>query len=122
MSNRLAQKKMIPSTLSAAYAMVPKKAVTLMTGAVSGPSAFLAGIHAYGFGTMGIIGSSKAAAMMSASAIASGGGVSAGSMVAVLQSVGAAGLGFTGVGVAAAAGAVTAYGIYALGSYIYSKL
>eukprot|EP00742_Colponemidia_sp_Colp-10_P009914 GILJ01010850.1.p2 GENE.GILJ01010850.1~~GILJ01010850.1.p2 ORF type:complete len:142 (-),score=23.48 GILJ01010850.1:130-555(-) len=141
MSNSLAQKKMVgvkeglsriggvkvvvdqaSTALSAVCAMVPKQAVTVVTGAVSGPSALIAGVHAYGFGTMGIVGASKAAAMMSASAIASGGGVSAGSTVAVLQSIGAAGLGFTGVGIAAAVGAVTAYGVYAVGTYIYSKL
>ncbi|EAW81560.1 interferon alpha inducible protein 27 like 2 [Homo sapiens] len=45
-----------------------------------------------GFTGAGIAASSIAAKMMSAAAIANGGGVSAGSLVATLQSVGAAGL------------------------------
>ncbi|KAK2104675.1 hypothetical protein P7K49_018531 [Saguinus oedipus] len=45
-----------------------------------------------GFTGAGIAASSIAAKMMSAAAIANGGGISAGSLVATLQSVGAAGL------------------------------
>ncbi|KAM7083467.1 interferon alpha-inducible protein 27, mitochondrial-like isoform 1-T1 [Ciconia maguari] len=50
-----------------------------------------AGICALGFTTAGIAAGSVAAKMMSAAAIANGGGVAAGSTVAVLQSIGAAG-------------------------------
>ncbi|XP_052554635.1 interferon alpha-inducible protein 27-like protein 2 [Tympanuchus pallidicinctus] len=49
-------------------------------------------ISSLGFTTAGITAGSIGAKMMSAAAIANGGGVAAGSIVAVLQSVGAAGL------------------------------
>ncbi|XP_070370336.1 interferon alpha-inducible protein 27-like protein 2B isoform X1 [Equus asinus] len=49
-------------------------------------------LGAMGFTGAGITASSLAAKMMSAAAIANGGGVAAGSLVATLQSVGAAGL------------------------------
>ncbi|NWX06832.1 IFI27 protein, partial [Caloenas nicobarica] len=49
-------------------------------------------IGALGFTSAGITAGSLAAKMMSAAAIANGGGVAAGSTVAVLQSIGAAGL------------------------------
>ncbi|XP_048824705.1 interferon alpha-inducible protein 27-like protein 2 [Lagopus muta] len=49
-------------------------------------------VSTLGFTTAGITAGSIAAKMMSAAAIANGGGVAAGSIVAVLQSVGAAGL------------------------------
>ncbi|XP_073923337.1 interferon alpha-inducible protein 27-like protein 2 isoform X1 [Castor canadensis] len=49
-------------------------------------------LGAVGFTGAGIAASSIAAKMMSAAAIANGGGVAAGSLVATLQSVGAAGL------------------------------
>uniref|UniRef100_A0A8C8VVD7 Interferon alpha-inducible protein 27-like protein 2A n=1 Tax=Peromyscus maniculatus bairdii TaxID=230844 RepID=A0A8C8VVD7_PERMB len=49
-------------------------------------------LSAVGFTSTGIAASSLAAKMMSLSAIANGGGVAAGSLVATLQSVGAAGL------------------------------
>ncbi|XP_068924011.1 interferon alpha-inducible protein 27-like protein 2 [Petaurus breviceps papuanus] len=45
-----------------------------------------------GFTKAGIAGGSMAAKMMSAAAVANGGGVASGSLVAVLQSVGAGGL------------------------------
>ncbi|KAJ0008866.1 hypothetical protein NQD34_016280, partial [Periophthalmus magnuspinnatus] len=45
-------------------------------------------LGAVGFGSAGILAGSVAAKMMSAAAIANGGGVAAGSTVAVLQSVG----------------------------------
>uniref|UniRef100_A0A8C3J283 Uncharacterized protein n=1 Tax=Calidris pygmaea TaxID=425635 RepID=A0A8C3J283_9CHAR len=49
-------------------------------------------IGAMGFTATGIAAGSVAAKMMSAAAIANGGGVAAGSAVAVLQSIGAAGV------------------------------
>ncbi|XP_061216581.1 interferon alpha-inducible protein 27-like protein 2A [Neopsephotus bourkii] len=49
-------------------------------------------VGALGFTPAGIAAGSIAAKMMSAAAIANGGGVAAGSTVAVLQSIGAAGL------------------------------
>nr|XP_018865268.2 interferon alpha-inducible protein 27-like protein 1 isoform X5 [Gorilla gorilla gorilla] len=52
-------------------------------------------LSAMGFTSVGIATSSIAAKMMSTAAIANGGGVAAGSLVAILQSVGAAGLSVT---------------------------
>ncbi|XP_045144074.1 interferon alpha-inducible protein 27-like protein 2A [Echinops telfairi] len=49
-------------------------------------------LGAVGFTSAGIAASSIAAKMMSAAAVANGGGVAAGTLVATLQSVGAAGL------------------------------
>ncbi|XP_053458320.1 interferon alpha-inducible protein 27, mitochondrial [Nycticebus coucang] len=49
-------------------------------------------LSAIGFTKAGIAASSIAAKMMSTAAIANGGGVSAGSLVAILQSLGATGL------------------------------
>nr|CAE00395.1 TPA: putative ISG12(1) protein [Ictalurus punctatus] len=49
-------------------------------------------ISAAGFTTGGIAAGSVASSMMSSAAIANGGGVASGSMVAILQSFGAAGL------------------------------
>ncbi|SPQ95141.1 unnamed protein product (mitochondrion) [Plasmodiophora brassicae] len=77
-------------------------------GAASGPAAAMAVINALGYTAAGIASESAAAAAMSAAAIANGGGVAAGSTVAVLQSVGAAGLGASGCAIASAAGAVVA--------------
>ncbi|XP_072034694.1 uncharacterized protein [Amphiura filiformis] len=63
-------------------------------------------LPAMGFAAGGIVGGSMAAGMMSASAVASGGGVAAGSAVAICQSIGAAGLAATTyLGAGAAAGA-----------------
>ncbi|KAG7226223.1 hypothetical protein INR49_002962 [Caranx melampygus] len=59
-------------------------------------------LGAIGFTSAGIAASSYAASMMSAAAIANGGGVAAGSLVAVLQSAGAAGL--SGIATTAVAG------------------
>ncbi|XP_055217342.2 interferon alpha-inducible protein 27-like protein 1 isoform X2 [Gorilla gorilla gorilla] len=52
-------------------------------------------LSAMGFTSVGIAASSIAAKMMSTAAIANGGGVAAGSLVAILQSVGAAELSVT---------------------------
>ncbi|CAL1574954.1 unnamed protein product [Knipowitschia caucasica] len=49
-------------------------------------------LGAVGFGSVGIVAGSYAAQMMSTAAIANGGGVAAGSAVAVLQSVAMGGL------------------------------
>ncbi|NXO53298.1 I27L1 protein, partial [Aramus guarauna] len=49
------------------------------------------GIYALGFTATGIVAGSVASKMMSVAAIANNGGVAAGSPVAVLQSIGAAG-------------------------------
>ncbi|XP_065713277.1 uncharacterized protein [Patagioenas fasciata] len=65
-------------------------------GAAVGAGLLLVGIPlaigALGFTSAGIAAGSVAAKMMSAAAIANGGGVAAGSTVAVLQSIGAAGM------------------------------
>lgn len=63
-------------------------------------------LPAIGFTAAGITAGSWAATMMSYSAVAAGGGVPAGGVVAVLQSAGAAGLGVGGNLGAAAAGYV----------------
>ena len=62
-----------------------------------------------GFSKVGIVAGKTAAGMMSAAAIANGGGVAAGGLVAVLQSVGAAGIGTTGYAVSAGIGAASGY-------------
>ncbi|CAK6431755.1 unnamed protein product [Pipistrellus nathusii] len=64
--------------------MIKKAAAAVVGGALA--------VGAAGFTGAGIAASSLAAKMMSAAAIAHGGGVPAGSLVAVLQSAGAAGL------------------------------
>ncbi|XP_076153556.1 interferon alpha-inducible protein 27-like protein 1 [Alosa pseudoharengus] len=51
-----------------------------------------AALSAIGFGSAGIAAGSTAAGMMSGAAVTNGGGVAAGSLVAALQSAGAAGL------------------------------
>ncbi|XP_064078905.1 uncharacterized protein LOC135196208 isoform X4 [Macrobrachium nipponense] len=72
-------------------------------------------LTAVGFTSTGIAASSFATSMMSSAAIANGGGVAAGSLVAVLQSAGAAGISATATGALGAAGAGigggTAFGI-----------
>lgn len=61
-------------------------------------------VGAIGFTSTGIAGGSMAASMMSSAAIANGGGVATGSLVAICQSIGAAGLAATTKGIAVAAG------------------
>eukprot|EP00549_Striatella_unipunctata_P012758 CAMPEP_0118725372 /NCGR_PEP_ID=MMETSP0800-20121206/33104_1 /TAXON_ID=210618 ORGANISM="Striatella unipunctata, Strain CCMP2910" /NCGR_SAMPLE_ID=MMETSP0800 /ASSEMBLY_ACC=CAM_ASM_000638 /LENGTH=207 /DNA_ID=CAMNT_0006634065 /DNA_START=136 /DNA_END=759 /DNA_ORIENTATION=- len=73
--------------------------------AVIAPFGVMGVIGAMGFGAEGIVAGSVAAGMMSAEAVAVGGGVAAGGLVATLQSVGAAGLGVAGVAAAAGTGA-----------------
>ncbi|XP_016001001.1 interferon alpha-inducible protein 27-like protein 2 isoform X2 [Rousettus aegyptiacus] len=69
-----------------------KRAAAAVIGGVVAVGAVPAVLGAAGFTSAGIAASSLAAKMMSAAAIANGGGVAAGSLVATLQSVGAAGL------------------------------
>ncbi|XP_041452631.1 interferon alpha-inducible protein 27-like protein 2A [Lytechinus variegatus] len=61
-----------------------------------------------GFTASGISAGSSAAGMMSSAAIASGGGVASGSIVAVCQSIGAAGVSSVTTAVAGAVGGVAA--------------
>ncbi|KAJ8245202.1 hypothetical protein COCON_G00235840 [Conger conger] len=86
----------------------------LAVGALVGAGTVTVGVPlvvgALGFTTAGIAGGTIASSMMSAAAIANGGGVAAGTAVAALQSLGAAGVS-TAVsaaasGVAAAIGAI----------------
>ncbi|XP_067329807.1 interferon alpha-inducible protein 27-like protein 2A [Anolis sagrei] len=63
-------------------------------------------LGAVGYTATGIAVGSLAAKMMSAAAIANGGGVAAGSTVAVLQSVGAAGLSTATTAAVTAGGAI----------------
>jgi hypothetical protein len=81
--------------------------VTAAAAAVLGPYAVVSAVGAMGFTAGGIAAGSTASWMMSLGANAAGGGVVAGGLVATLQSIGAAGLGFTGTAVSAGAGAVT---------------
>ncbi|XP_054423067.1 interferon alpha-inducible protein 27-like protein 2 [Pteronotus mesoamericanus] len=69
-----------------------KMAVLAATGGVVAVGAVPVVLGAMGFTGAGIAASSIAAKMMSSAAIANGGGVAAGTLVATLQSVGAAGL------------------------------
>ncbi|ELR56053.1 Interferon alpha-inducible protein 27-like protein 1 [Bos mutus] len=70
----------------------PAKAAAAVVGGASTVAAVPMVLSAVGFTSAGITASSLAAKMMSISAIANGGGVAAGSLVATLQSVGASGL------------------------------
>ncbi|XP_030055205.1 interferon alpha-inducible protein 27-like protein 2 [Microcaecilia unicolor] len=89
------------------------EAVLGITGAVTAVVGAPIVIGMTGFTSAGIAGSSLAAKMMSAAALANGGGVAAGGIVAVLQSIGAAGfsvaaqatLGTIGAGAGAILGA-----------------
>ena len=82
--------------------------------AVAMPFAVMGVVGAMGFGAEGIVAGSMAAGMMSSSAIASGGGIAAGSTVATLQSIGAAGLSAGACASASAAGAAVG-GLSSLG-------
>ncbi|XP_069887542.1 interferon alpha-inducible protein 27, mitochondrial-like [Dipodomys merriami] len=79
---------------AAATAALPigAKTVAVVAGGATAVVAVPLVLGAVGFTTSGIAASSIAAKMMSITAIANGGGVPAGSMVAALQSMGAAGL------------------------------
>uniref|UniRef100_A0A3Q1G7Z6 Uncharacterized protein n=1 Tax=Acanthochromis polyacanthus TaxID=80966 RepID=A0A3Q1G7Z6_9TELE len=82
-------------------------AVAIVTGGavVLAPVA----VGAMGFTSSGIAAGSYAAGMMSSAAIANGGGVAAGSLVAVLQSAGAAGLSATANAAVAGVGAAVGW-------------
>ncbi|KAM7154367.1 interferon alpha-inducible protein 27-like protein 2 isoform 1-T1 [Molossus nigricans] len=69
-----------------------KKVAAAAIGGVLAVGAVPVVLGAVGFTSTGIAASSLAAKMMSAAAVANGGGVPAGGLVATLQSVGAAGL------------------------------
>uniref|UniRef100_A0A8C4MVP9 Interferon alpha-inducible protein 27-like protein 2 n=1 Tax=Equus asinus TaxID=9793 RepID=A0A8C4MVP9_EQUAS len=74
------------------FSTAAKVAAGAVIGGVVAVAAVPVVLGAMGFTGAGIVASSIAAKMMSAAAIANGGGVAAGSLVATLQSVGAAGL------------------------------
>ena len=85
---------------------MPVTAAAIVGGTLVGVGLTLGGpyaLAAIGFGKAGIAAGSTAAGMMSASAIANGGGVAAGSVVATCQSIGAAGFA-SGTQAAVAAG------------------
>ncbi|EPY81622.1 hypothetical protein CB1_000726091 [Camelus ferus] len=91
---RAASPLVLPEITSPRGASLPElscgeKGLTMITLAVGAVPVVLG---ALGFTGAGIAASSIAAKMMSAAALANGGGVAAGSLVATLQSVGAAGL------------------------------
>ncbi|RIB20526.1 hypothetical protein C2G38_2035188 [Gigaspora rosea] len=90
----------------------PKAVIGVSTvgGIILGPIAFIGLVGAAGFGSTGIAAGSLAAWMMSLQ----GGATAAGSLVAVLQSIGAAGLGMTGTLATGAAGASILNGLSAL--------
>uniref|UniRef100_A0A673A0H4 Uncharacterized protein n=1 Tax=Sphaeramia orbicularis TaxID=375764 RepID=A0A673A0H4_9TELE len=88
------------------FVLVTAASVTGCAGAVAlAPVA----LWAVGFTSAGIAAGSYAAGMMSSAAIANGGGVAAGSLVAVLQSAGAAGLPVVANVAVASAGAATGW-------------
>eukprot|EP00960_Hanusia_phi_P077053 768643-Hanusia_phi.AAC.1 len=97
------------------YKWIKGMALGGIAGAIVGPYVLVAGVQAVGFGSSGIVGGSWAAAMMSAEAVASGGGVIAGGTVATLQCIGAAGLGVGGTAAAACAGAALGAGVVGTG-------
>ncbi|ERE73449.1 Interferon-induced 6-16 containing protein [Cricetulus griseus] len=80
-----------PASVLAVGPSAAKATVAVLGGAMT-VAAVPPVLSAVGFTGPGIVASSLAAKMMSLSAIANGGGVAAGGLVATLQSVGAAGL------------------------------
>lgn len=69
-------------------------------GVTVGVALFTTALPLIGFTTQGISAGSIASQMMASAAVASGGGVAAGSFVSTLQSIGAAGIGLAGAGAA----------------------
>lgn len=103
-----------------------KKIIAPIVGTVEGvilaPLLVKAAVPMIGFTAAGIKSGSLAAGMMSAEAISSGGGVAAGGLVALLQSVGAVGLGVLGTSNVAGGGAIiggTMVGLTAIGSGMF---
>ncbi|KAA8582345.1 hypothetical protein FQN60_009085 [Etheostoma spectabile] len=80
-------------------------------GAVVAAPVVLGVVGALGFTSGGIAACSYAAGMMSTAAVANGGAVAAGSTVALLQAVGAAGLSGTATAAVAGAGAGVGAGV-----------
>ncbi|XP_069751877.1 interferon alpha-inducible protein 27, mitochondrial-like [Narcine bancroftii] len=81
--------------------------IALITGAgVASSLAIPVALGVMGFTTAGIVAGSVASKMMSGAAIANGGSVAAGSLVALFQSIGAAGLSGTATVVTGVAGSV----------------
>ncbi len=80
-------------------------------------SASIAGINALGFTASGIAGGSVAAGMMSSAAVANGGGVIAGSTVALLQTAGATLTITNPVGISLIAGGAAVFGVTKAYSY-----
>ncbi|XP_031212015.1 uncharacterized protein LOC116079967 [Mastomys coucha] len=79
-------------------------------------------LSAVGFTGTGIAASSVAAKMMSLSAIANGGGVPAGGLVAILQSAGAAGLSMPSSVLVASAGSATVASVMGICESFYPFL
>eukprot|EP01116_Phalansterium_solitarium_P016207 TRINITY_DN3713_c0_g1_i1.p1 TRINITY_DN3713_c0_g1~~TRINITY_DN3713_c0_g1_i1.p1 ORF type:complete len:240 (-),score=52.21 TRINITY_DN3713_c0_g1_i1:295-1014(-) len=91
-----------------------------VAGAVVAPTAFIGGLHLAGFTSAGIAANSFASVAMSKSAIALGGGVTKGGLVALAQSAGATGtLGLAATTACAVAGAGLAVGgVYVAYNYV----
>ncbi|KAG7465923.1 hypothetical protein MATL_G00159450 [Megalops atlanticus] len=95
--------------------------LVLVTGAGVAVVAVPIVLGAVGFTSGGILAGSKAAAMMSAAAMANGGGVASGSLVAVLQSTGAAGLSTAGTLATSAVGSTLSWASLALYDTVMSQ-
>ncbi|XP_074516830.1 interferon alpha-inducible protein 27-like protein 2A isoform X2 [Sebastes fasciatus] len=93
--------------------MDPKTAVAIGVGASAGAIVAAVGVPivlgAIGFTSAGIAAGSYAAGMMSTAAVANGGGVVAGGLVATLQALGAAGLSGAATAVVTGTGAVVGW-------------
>ena len=88
-------------------------------GAVSSVKAAPAVLTWIGYTGSGIATNSVAAGMMSTSAIANGGGVAAGGVVATLQSYGAAGLTAAATATVGVTGAATGAGVVAVAYWLW---
>jgi len=91
-------------------------------GGVMTPTLIVGGVQAIGFGAGGIVASSTAAGMMSTAAIASGGSVATGSIVATLQSIGAVGLATGPAGIAVVGGGLLVTGVAVGGFFAVKKI
>ncbi|KAI0234734.1 hypothetical protein LSAT2_014948 [Lamellibrachia satsuma] len=104
--------------VSGPYALTMRTLVVGAVGSVAGAAittvAIPTALGTIGFTGAGIAANSLAASMMSAAAIANGGGIAAGSAVAVAQSIGAAGFSAAATALSAAAGGMagTVLGIF----------